>query len=71
MVYEKYSIKIAHYLYDTEKTGYSEHNTTPLEEPFVVELTLAGYNMRHWPAEKIGAYIVEKLKEVIENGEEI
>ena len=71
MVYEKYSIKVEHYLYDTEKTGYNEYNAVPLEEPTVVELTLAGYNMRHWPGEKIAAYIVEELKEVVENGKEI
>lgn len=71
MVYEKYSIKVSHYLYDMEKTGYNEYNITPLEDPVVVELTLADHYMRHWTAEEVGAYIVEKLKGVVKNGEEL
>ena len=71
MIYEKYSIKVSHYLYDTEKTGYNEHNTASLEDPVIVELTLADRYMRYWAPEEIGAYIVEKLKGVVENGEEL
>ena len=71
MVYEKYRIELSHYLYDTEKTGFSECNCCPIDDPIFVELTLVNELSKHWTNEEIAVYLVEKLKEVVENGESL